>query len=615
MVQRMRRRGRSAVALLVVAALAGGVGVLAYATHLLRRSELQSIDARFAIRGARRPPRNVVLVLIDDNTFAELTRLGLPSEFPFKRSLDARVIDNLRRAGASTVALDIEYAHATDEADDLALFEALRRLHGHTVLAATQIGAGARTEVLGGPESEREAGVRVAEAILTLDSDGAARRLAYSYHGLRSLPVVTAEVASGRPVARSLFAHGTLPIDFAGPTGTFPSISFARVLQGRFPRGFFAGKTVVVGASAPVLQDVHNTATSGSEPMPGPEIVANATATLLRGAPLRTAPGWLNVILVLLMGAAAPLAGLSVRRWRTLLDALALAVVFAVAAQVAFDDGLIVSFVYPLLALALSALGTLGVLYVRETIERERVRSVFSRFVPGEVVEQVLASTDANLRLGGVERDCTVMFSDLRGFTSFSADKPAAFVIEVVNHYLTEMSEAILAAGGTLIAYMGDGIMAVFGAPLPQEDHAERALAAAREMIGPRLESFNRWIAGQGFDKRFAMGVGLHSGAVMAGNVGSEQRVEYTAIGDTTNTASRLEAMTKDSGAMLFVSGATRERLRGQRPLLDLVGELEVRGRDGTLEVWTLRRQAAAAAPGEEERTLLRSEGLTEASA
>ncbi len=120
------------------------------------------------------------------------------------------------------------------------------------------------------------------------------------------------------------------------------------------------------------------------------------------------------------------------------------------------------------------------------------MRDVFSRFVPGDVVEQVLASTDENLRLGGVERDCTVLFSDLRGFTSFSETQPAARVIEVVNYYLNEMTEAILAAGGTLIAYMGDGIMAVFGAPLEQEDHADRALAAAREMIGPRLRPLQR---------------------------------------------------------------------------------------------------------------------------
>src|SRR5262249_23221256 len=155
--------------------------------------------------------------------------------------------------------------------------------------------------------------------------------------------------------------------------------------------------------------------------------------------------------------------------------------------------------------------------------------------VPGDVVEEVVAHAGDDLRLGAVEQEGTVLFSDLRGFTSFSEQRPAHVVIDVVNCYLNEMTEAILAARGTLIAYMGDGIMAVFGARLPQEDHADRALRAAREMIGPRLERFNAWLAEQGHDHTFAMGVGINSGPVMAGNIGSEERVEYTALGDTTN--------------------------------------------------------------------------------
>jgi adenylate cyclase len=135
---------------------------------------------------------------------------------------------------------------------------------------------------------------------------------------------------------------------------------------------------------------------------------------------------------------------------------------------------------------------------------------------------------------------------------------------------------------------MGDGIMAVFGAPLEQEDHADRALTAAREMLGPRLEHFNVWLKEQGHDHSFAMGVGLNSGTVMAGNVGSEQRVEYTAIGDTTNTASRLESMTKGSGTMLFVSQTTRERMRNAPEDLEPFGEVEIRGREAKLAVWTI---------------------------
>ncbi|HEX7609697.1 MAG TPA: adenylate/guanylate cyclase domain-containing protein, partial [Solirubrobacteraceae bacterium] len=199
------------------------------------------------------------------------------------------------------------------------------------------------------------------------------------------------------------------------------------------------------------------------------------------------------------------------------------------------------------------------------------------------------------LRLGAVELDCTVLFSALRGFTTFSESLPATQVIEVVNCYLNEMSEAIQAAGGTLIAYMGDGIMAVFGAPLEQPDHAERALRAAREMVGPRLRSFNAWIAEQGHEHVFAMGVGINSGPVMAGNIGSEQRVEYTALGDTTNTASRLEGMTKGSGHMVFISDSTRSRLEESPPDMVLVGNLEVRGRVAPVPVWTI------AVPGEEQ--------------
>ncbi len=588
----MRARRQRARALVVVAVLAAGVGVLVYATNLLRRSELQTVDARYSIRGKQQVPSDVVLVPIDNATLQAFrnSKRGQP---PFPRRYDARVIDRLRRAGAKAIAIDLEFTQETDPADDNALIEAIGRAHGKVVLAATEVEPPhGRTDVLGGPSLLRELGARAAEVRLRkdqeIDTDGVTRRLGYSYNGLHSFPVVTAEVFTGRKVAASLFDHGTLPIDYVGPPETFKSISYSKVLDGKFAPGAFAGKIVIVGDTAPILGDIHATPTTNGGQMAGPEIWANAASTLLRGVPLTDAAGWVDVLLIVLMGIAVPLGSLRLRGWRSLFDALALAVVFTIAVQIAFNSGVIVAFVYPLLALAIGTLGTLAVLYMGEAIERQRVRDMFSRFVPAGVVDEVLASTDENLRLGGVERDCTVLFSDLRGFTSFSESQPAALVIDVVNHYLNEMTEAILAAGGTLVSYMGDGIMAVFGAPLAQEDHADRAVRAAREMIGPRLEAFNTWIAEQGFEHRFVMGVGLNSGLVMAGNVGSEQRVEYTAIGDTTNTASRLEGMTKDSGAMLFIAESTRERMRGPNKDLSWVGEFEVRGRTGKLAVWTV---------------------------
>jgi len=580
-------RRRKTALLIAVAVLAAGLGGLAYATHLFRRTELQTLDARFSIRGKQRAPSNIVLVDIDSETLQKLREHHLYSEFPFPRHYEAQVIDHLREAGAKVIAMDIQFTQPTDPTDDQDLAEAIERAQGKVILATSEVAENGETKVLGEDHGHNELGAKAASDVETLDTDGVIRRFGYATNGLRSFPVATAEVATGRRIPSTLFTSGTLPIDFAGPPETLHHESFYNVLTGAPDPALFANKIVIVGASAPILQDVHATATTSNATMSGPEVWGNAVSTILRGAPLKDVPGWLDVLLIVLLGAIAPLSSLRLRSLRAFLNALAVAVLFTIAVQLAFNGGWILSFVYPLFALALGTLGTLAVLYLITAIERERVHDLFARFVPADVVEQVVARTDDNLRLGAVERDCTVLFSDLRGFTSFSEKQPAQRVIEVVNCYLNEMTEAILESGGTLISYMGDGIMAVFGAPLEQPDHADRALVAATEMIGPRLERFNAWLGEQGHDHAFAMGVGINSGPVMAGNIGSEQRVEYTALGDTTNTASRLEGMTKGSGHMLFIADTTRQRM-GSPEHLVLVGEFEVRGRVAAVPVWTI---------------------------
>jgi adenylate cyclase len=228
------------------------------------------------------------------------------------------------------------------------------------------------------------------------------------------------------------------------------------------------------------------------------------------------------------------------------------------------------------------------VVLLGEAFERQHARDIFARFVPPDVVDEVLARTDDDFRLGGAERDCTVLFTDLRGFTSFSESQPATKVIEVINVYLNEMTEAVLDAGGTLISYIGDGILALFGAPIDQPDHADRALVAAREMLGPRLTRFNDWLREQGYERGFRMGIGLNSGTVMVGNVGSAERVEYTVIGDPVNTASRLEGLTKDTPHMLFVAETTREYMHAVPDDLVFVNDLAIRGRVAKMAVYTL---------------------------
>ena len=222
-------------------------------------------------------------------------------------------------------------------------------------------------------------------------------------------------------------------------------------------------------------------------------------------------------------------------------------------------------------------------------IERAHVRHVFSRFLPEHVVDDVLARDDDDLRLGGIRTTGTVMFTDLRGFTTFSEERSPEIVLEVLNRYFDETSESIFEHGGTLVAYRGDGFLAVFGAPLEVEDHADRALATARDMLDVRLPRFNEWMRSEGIGEQIRMGVGLNSGPFMSGNVGSLRRLEYTVHGDTVNTASRIEGMTKTVGFPILVADSTRASLLRPPADLEHVGEHEVRGRRSAISLWTLQ--------------------------
>jgi adenylate cyclase len=344
---------------------------------------------------------------------------------------------------------------------------------------------------------------------------------------------------------------------------------------------------VVLGTTAAVGQDIVQTPLT-TTPMPGPELQATAIHTVLHHFPLRSAPGWIDVLIIVLAALIGPLVSLRGSLGLTLLAMLATLAAIALGAQLAFDAGRIVTVGYPALAALVGGAGSAVAEFYAERRERRRVRELFSRFVPAEVVDQVIERTDEDLRLGGVRRECTALFCDLRGFTTFSEAQDPQRLVEIVNVYMSEMGAAILAHGGTLISYMGDGIMALFGAPLEQADHADRALGAARDMVTEALPRFNAWLAEQGLDHRFRMGIGLNSGPVMSGNVGSETRLEYTAMGDTVNTASRVEGLTKDAGTQLLVTDSTRAALAEAPADLEFVDEFPVRGRQAHVRLWTL---------------------------
>ena len=588
----------------VVAVFAVGTAVGCYLTHAFRSLELKTVDTRFSIRGERPPPKNVVIVAIDAQTFQ-----ALGERWPFTHDIHAAVIDRLRRDGAKVIAMDIQFSEPSNTDDES--FKMLDAIHraGNVVASTTEVdrlGNGNAFNYYEPPKKvlesrepqainrylERELRVHIAVGNLPTDPGGTLRRVPYADTGLKSFAITTAEQATGRRIDLDSLGGDHGQIDFFGPPGTFKQVEYSDVRLGNTRPGEFKDKIVVVGATAPSLQDVHPTPTSGDGNMAGPEIQANAIGTALEGFPLKEVPQGIDLVVIVLLGLAVPAASLTFSPLRSMAGALLFAGLLAVVVQLAFNAGWIAALVYPLIALAVSAVGALAVHYLTEAFERERTRDMFARFVPESVVGQVLEQTDG-LRLGGVGRDATVFFSDIRGFTSFAETIQPDQVIRILNRYLTAMvDDAILPNRGTLVDYMGDGIMAVFGAPIEMDDHQDCALAAARASLN-ELAKFNDWLRDEmGFDQSFQIGVGLNSGRVMSGNVGSERRLAYTAIGDTTNTAARLEAMTKESPYMIFMSESTRAGLSSDPDDLVEVDEYEVRGREQKVKVWSVEEAA-----------------------
>ncbi len=573
-------QGRRAALFAAIGAISALVAILAYSFGAFRSLEFDSMDARFQVRGDQEPPDDIVIVGIDEKSLTELR-----VTFPFRRSLHAQAIDKLREAGAAQIAYDIQFTEPTDPKEDEALYEAVSSAD-HVVLATTEVEPDGTHAVLGGEENLARAGARAGYSAFDAYPGGIFRSIDTTIDNLDTFAVATVEARGGREIPPDELPGGSAWIDYHGGPGTYPIVSFSDLVNGAIDPETFAGKTVVVGATASNIQDVHPHP-YGDGLMSGPEIQANAIDTVALSSPLESTPVTVDVLLILLLALGAAALNMLLPPLRAFAVVLGVALLYAVVAQLAWNGGRIIPVVYPYLGLAISSIGSLVAQYVFVAFDRQRTRDTFARFVPEPVIGDVLARADGT-RLGGKREEVTVLFSDIRGFTTFSESRPPEEVIEILNRYLTEMTEAILNNGGTLSAFIGDGIMAVFGAPIEQDDHAERALRAAREMLGSRLEAFNAWVAEAKKDTDpFRMGVGLNSGPVMVGMVGSERRLDYTAIGDTVNTSARLEGMTKGTPHSLFVAESTRQRLHGSMDELDFVEEMPVRGRAHGIKVFT----------------------------
>jgi adenylate cyclase len=413
---------------------------------------------------------------------------------------------------------------------------------------------------------------------------------------LPSLAVAAVEIARRRSVAQDVFARdGTAGINFAGPPGSIRTESFSDVLSGGADPGLFRGAIVVVGAAFAEVQDARATAVGRKNLMSGTEIHANAVASLLHGTTLRIAPVWLSFALALALGMLAPLATI---RFGTIAIIIVAAAAFAYVGlvQLAFMAGIILPVVDPLLALVLSGAGVFAAQFASVSAKGDAARDVLNLFLPASVVDEVLDSwaQGGDLRSLTKSTETTCVFCDLRGFSDFSEMLTEGDVERVLDRYLTEMSDSICSYKGTIVGYRGDGIVALFGAPEAQDDHADNAVRAAREMAGPRLDRLNRWIAEAGLGGGFEMGIGINSGTIRSGIIGSNSRLEYTAVGDVANVAARLEDETKNHAHQVLVSGTTVAVLRQEKPGLSYVGTIEIRGRKAPVSIYELNGSPVA---------------------
>ncbi|WP_445149918.1 CHASE2 domain-containing protein [Baekduia sp. Peel2402] len=559
----MDRVRRALIVAVAACAVTGGVA----ATGILDRAEDATVDERFALReslDAPGPPPDVVVVGIDDDSFERLDQ-----QWPLPRALHAQAIETLLAAGARRVVYDVQFTEKSDDAaGDAKLLDAAA--DPRVVLGTTERDADGAPAILPGASDD----VQVGFATFPVDGDGVWRDLAARDGADPTLAVLGAGGNANAP---------TRPIDF---TRQMTEVPFASVVEDDLDPDAVRGKVVAVGATATSLRDDHATPVGT---IPGVWGHAAAIQTIMDDYPLRKAPLIVGMVLALLAALAAPLATLPGRRdravWRALAAGAAGAVLLAALALLAFvAAGEILPLTPALLALALGTAGAVGITYVSESRGRARTRLAFERFVAPAVVDEILRREGGELRLEGRRVEATVLFCDLRGFTTLAETLDAEQVIAVLNRYLDGVSGAIFDHGGTVVSFQGDGVMAVFGAPLEQPDHASRAVAAAREILNNALPEFNTWLTtavpgAQALDA----GIGVNSGPVMSGAVGSEHRIEYAAVGDATNVAARLQAQ----GQGLLVASTTYNLLAttdaaGFRP----GGEVELKGRREAVAVY-----------------------------
>lgn len=635
---------------LAIALIASLSAVILYrsAFPALQQVDLRLKDARFQLRGQRVPDQCVVIAAIDGRSIREIGR------WPWSREKMARLLAGLTDYGAKVVALDMVFAEPQGDKPDAALARTAAtsgnvvlgyffRNDGEDAAGAVRTGI-RRTKVKLLRLEDGVTAVSIPEftaldASIPLvgtaardqgffnvipDEDGLYRSVpllalyggdVYASLSLKALAHYLGEeprvdVASfGVRGVRLAFLEfpvdegGELPLNYYGPTGTIRTVSVTDVLQRRLPAGALRGALVFVGATEKGIYDLR--ASPFDPALPGVELHATVAANALEGCFLtrdgRTAAAdlaaifLLPAILALLLSVTRrTMAGLG---WFVLCAGGWLVLNYAMFRQYAID----LSIIYPLTPVFLAYLG--GESYRALVVERtgRYLKKAFASYVSPELVEQIVRDPQ-KLRLGGEQRDVTILFSDIRGFTTISETLEPEELVTLLNDYLSPMTRIVLEERGTLDKFVGDALMAIFNAPLDLPRHPARACRAAVRML-ERLREVNALFGQRGLPQ-IRIGIGIHSGRAVVGNMGADLRFDYTAIGDTVNLAARLEGLTKHYGAGIIVSDTTREAV-GDEFVFREIDLVRVQGKEQAVAVYELMVDDHAIVPAFSEALLL----------
>jgi len=593
-----KRLGRG----LLVGFGAFAIALLVHGLKVARPLEWKSWDARLRLLAQpERAGQDIVIFLIDQYSldFYEKQQ-GLP--WPWPRQIYSAVIDFLRTGGAKAVFIDLFFTESSrsgveddedmaramaragnvflplslsqkEESEDAVPAETLERfalsgadLPGRSFPPARSVSP--PVDVL--LRATRGAG----NVLFVPDSDSIFRRLplASTYRGLLipSIPLALAKYVRGEeklppiPVDSS----GQMIIRYHGPVGTYETYSIASIVNSwalmeegqepQVPPSEFAGKTVLIGANAPGILD--NRATPLSGVSPGVEIHATVLDNILREDFIRIPPGAVFFGFLFIISILTAIGASLLRKiWQLVVLFIFLLALPCGAVWLAFRVGYWLAFVVPEFAVVAGFIAASLLNYSVEGKQRRFIKNVFKHYLSPDVIERVIENP-ALLRLGGERREVTSFFSDVAGFTTISEALSPEELVDLLNEYLSEMTEIILSSGGTLDKYEGDAIIAFWNAPLEQPDHALRACRAVLRCQGRLLELQPRFQ--EKYGRAIAMRIGLNSGPAVVGNMGSSRRFDYTAMGDTINLAARLEGACKLYGIRTLVGEETYRRVQ-----------------------------------------------------